>query len=278
MFATILGPYPHPVGLDAEAALRLALEDQLEADLGLLADGRVLAPGDDAVASWRAAVTCGERLASERGLEPRPVKARVIGPYTLGRLGDRAIAARRRRTLAAAEAGNAVLRTLLEAGAPVVQVEEDALRHIGPDDGAERDLAVAALRRLTADLTGHLSLSVAGGDPCGAGARVLYDAPFSSHLFDLILGPEGWRVAREAPAERGLVVGVADCRTTDPDDAGVSAWAAYYAASLRGRGLERIALAPSAGLESLPREVAVGKLAALAVAAAMSGRGGPGPA
>ena len=38
--------------------------------------------------------------------------------------------------------------------------------------------------------------------------------PFSSHLFDLVLGPDGWRVARQAPRERGLILGVADCRTT----------------------------------------------------------------
>jgi hypothetical protein len=268
MFATILGPYPRPVGVDAEAALRVALEDQLEANVGLLADGRVMAPGADAVAAWRSAVACLEQLAAERGLEPPPLKARVIGPYSLGRLGDRAVAARRKRTLAAAEAGNAVLDTLLAAGATVIQVEEDGLRLIGHGDDAERDLAAVALRRLTANLTGHLSLSVAGGDPCGAGSGVLYDAPFSSHVFDLMLGPEGWRVARDAPAERGLIVGVVDCRTIDPDDAGVSAWAAYYAASLGGRGLDRVGLASSMGLESLPREAARRKLGALVAAAA----------
>jgi methionine synthase II (cobalamin-independent) len=271
MFATILGPYPRPAGLDAEAALRLAIEDQLEADLGLLADGRVLEPGDDAVAFWRAAVTCADGVATGRGLEPRPVKARVIGPYTLGRGGDRAIAARRRLTMAAAEAGNAALRKLLEAGAPVVQVEEDGLCLIGPADDAERTLAADALRRLTAGLSGHLSLSVAGGDAGGAGAHVLYDAPFSSHYFDLMLGPDGWRAARDAPAERGLILGVADCRRPDPDDAQLSAWAAAYAASMRGRGLERVGLAPSAGLETLPREAALAKLAGLAAVAAASG-------
>src|SRR3989304_3601718 len=40
MFATILGPYPRPAGLDDEAALDLALADQLDANLGMLADGR----------------------------------------------------------------------------------------------------------------------------------------------------------------------------------------------------------------------------------------------
>jgi hypothetical protein len=148
-----------------------------------------------------------------------------------------------------------------------VQVEEDGLRLIGPNDDAERELATAALGRLTAGLSGHLSLSVAGGDADGAGAHVLYDAPFSSHYFDLMLGPDGWRAARDAPPERGLILGVADCRSPEPDDRGLSAWAAAYAASMRGRGFERVGLAPSAGLESLPREAARAKLAGLAAVA-----------
>jgi len=268
LFSTILGPYPHTADLDADAALRLALEDQLVAEVGLLADGRVLGPGDDALACWQTAVARAAELVAESGRAVPPTKARVIGPYTLGRRADRSFAARRRTTLAAAEAGNAVLRTLLEAGAPLVQVEEDGLRAIGPEDDAERDLARTALLRLTDGVGGHLTLSVAGGDPNGAGPRVLYDAPFSSHYFDLILGPEGWRVARDAPGERGLVLGVADCRTPAADDAGVVAWAASYAASMRGRGLARVGLAPSAGLELLSPEAARAKLATLARVAA----------
>src|SRR3990170_2172536 len=219
MFATILGPYPRPAGLDDEAALDLALADQLDANLGMLADGRS-EPDADPLAAWR-------------------------------------VADARARSLAA--------------GAPVVQVEEDGLTAVGADDEAERRLAADALRRLTDGVEGHLSLSVAAGDPCGAGGGVLYGAPFSSHLFDLIRGPDGWRVAREAPRERGLILGVADCRTEEPDEEAVTLWAARYAASIGARGLERVALAPSAGLEALTREAARRKLADLAGAAVLAG-------
>src|SRR3990170_290928 len=270
MFATILGPYPRPAGLDDEAALDLALADQLDANLGMLADGRP-EPDADPLAAWRVADARARSLAAARGIDPRPVKARVLGPYTAARSPAGTAAARERTTLAAAEAGNLVLRSLLAAEAPVVQVEEDGLTAVGADDEAERRLAADALRRLTDGVEGHLSLSVAAGDPCGAGGGVLYGAPFSSHLFDLIRGPDGWRVARQAPRERGLILGVADCRTEEPDEEAVTLWAARYAASIGARGLERVALAPSAGLEALTREAARRKLADLAGAAVLAG-------
>lgn len=269
MFATISGPYPWPAGLADDAFLELALGDQLEADLGMLADG-LASPADDPVAAWSAADACARRLATERDVAPRAVKARLRGPYSAGRRAGGGASSRERTTLAAAEAANLVLRLLLSAGAQVVQVEEDGLTSIGPDDEAERSLAGEALRRLTDGVAGHLSLSVVGGDPCGAGARVLYDAPFSSHVFDLIAGPDGWRVAREAPGDRGLIVGVADCRAVEADDAPVMLWAARYAASFGRRGLERVALTTSAGLERLPRAVARAKLGGLAAAAALA--------
>ena len=76
-----------------------------------------------------------ERLATDLGIEPRPVKARLLGPYTAGARtgGDRR--RRRRATMAAAAAGNEQLRALFAAGAPIVQVEEDGLAEIEPDDG-----------------------------------------------------------------------------------------------------------------------------------------------
>src|SRR5207342_610195 len=62
MFATIVGPYPRPDGLDDEAALRLAIEDQLLADMGVLADGAAT-PDPDALAAWRRADAMARSLA-----------------------------------------------------------------------------------------------------------------------------------------------------------------------------------------------------------------------
>jgi hypothetical protein len=270
MFATIVGPYPRPDGLDDESALRLALGDQLEAGMGILADGATT-PDSDAVAAWRRADATARSLATELGIEPRPVKARLLGPFTVGARAGTDRRRRRRAAMAAAEAGNAELRALFLAGSPLVQVEEDDLTTIGADDEPAHRLATDALITLIDAIEGHVSLSIAGGDASAAGSEILYAAPFSSHLFDLILGPDGWRVARQAPRERGLILGVADCRKTIPDDVPVSVWAARYGASMDARGLERIGLAPSAGLERLPLEAARGKLRALAQAAAVAG-------
>jgi 5-methyltetrahydropteroyltriglutamate--homocysteine methyltransferase len=208
-------------------------------------------------------------LAAERGIEPLPVKACLVGPYTLGRLSDAGDVGRERLTLALAEALNQELRALAEAGAPVIQVDENALTLIAPDDGDERRLAADALRRLTDGLDGrHLCLGITMGDAEAAGAELLYGAPFSSYLFDLISGPDNWRLIARAPTERGIVCGVADARNTRPDDEALMVWAARYAAALGGRGVDRVGLSPSTGLEYLPRDRARTKIEALAKAAA----------
>lgn len=63
-----------------------------------------------------------------------------------------------------------------------------------------------------------------------------------------------------APAERGIVLGVADARSAEIDDLAVLVWAVGYAASSRGRGEARIGIAPSGSLAGLPRAVARAKI------------------
>jgi hypothetical protein len=212
--------------------------------------------------------------------DPPPLKACLQGPYSLGlgtphgrHGGPRTLptGARRRRTLAAAEAVRAAAEGLFRAGAPVVQVCEDALTGIGVDHSAERELASEALRRATDGLQGHLSLSVTGGDAQGAGPALFFELPFASYLFDLVEGPDNWRLIARAPGDRGIICGVADARTVRRDDEPILVWAARYAASTRGRGPARVGLAPSRGLELLPRDIARRKLAALAEAARRAG-------
>jgi methionine synthase II (cobalamin-independent) len=136
---------------------------------------------------------------------------------------------------------------------------------IGPDDEAERTLFTGAMRRLTDGLgdRAHLSLAVTMGSAVHVGADALFEAPFRSYLFDVIAGPDNWRLIAQAPAERGVVCGVADARTTRPDDLEVMVWAAQYAASTQGRGSDRVGLAPSTGLEYLPRDRAKAKIEVL---------------
>ena len=217
--------------------------------------------------TWRGPITLDDwRFASSA--TSLPVKQCIAGPYTLGRLADAGDVGRQTLTLAAAEALNQEIRALFDAGAPVVQVDECALTLIGADDDAERALVTDALRRLTEGFDGsaHLSLGITMGSAAHAGSAI-FDAPFRSYLFDLIAGPDNWKLVADAPADRTIVCGVADARTTRPDELESMVWAAHYAASTQGRGLERVAVAPSTGLEYLPRDRAKAKIQALGDAA-----------
>lgn len=223
------------------------------------------------VDDWETADALAQALAEERAEDPRPVKACLVGPYTLARLSDCAELGREKVTLALAEALNEELKALAGAGVPVVQVDENALTMIDWEDIDERRLAADALRRLTDGVEfAHLSLAVTMGDAEAAGATLFYDAPFQSYLFDLCAGPDNWRLISRAPTERGIVAGVADARTTRLDTREVMVWGARYAAALNGRGLDRVGLAPSAGLEYLPRDRAKAKIEALGEAAAVA--------
>jgi 5-methyltetrahydropteroyltriglutamate--homocysteine methyltransferase len=304
-------PPPDATG-SADAALRAILADQLEAGLELLGDGEVGAPDPIAaavagmdgvtlgparailgsgwagaqpvvrrlptwraatvVARWQAATTIATALAAGRGEGPRPVRAQLLGPYTLGRLADRGRLGRQRVTLAFAEALGAELAELAEAGALVVQVDEPALVEIGPADALERSLAADAWRRLARAVPDlHLTLAIVGGAAEGAGPGLLFDAPFRSYLFDLCAGPDNWRLASQAPRDRGIIAGVADARVARLDSKEILVWGARYAAALGGRGLDRVGIAPSAGLGGLTHAQARAKIRSVGEAARLAG-------
>ena len=284
MFATIVGPYPGAgeAAVSDSDALRAALKDQLDAGLGMLTDGHMwtlaeeAGPGDldSIVDGWRLADDTIRALAAELepGLAPPLVKACLVGPYSAVRRRSGGMPAERRHaTLTTAERLNAVAAALFEAGAAVVQFSEDSLTRVGVSDDQERRLAAEALRRATLDLPGHVTLSVSGGNADAAGAALFFDLPVASYAFDLIHGPDNWRLITQAPGDRGIVCGVADARRPDPDVEAVLIWAARYTASSNGRGLERVGLAPSAGFDQLPRDAARAKLAVLAEAARKCG-------
>lgn len=202
------------------------------------------------VDDWRFAAGCTKRA----------VKQCVTGPYTLARLSDPGDLGRDRLTLALAEALNQELRALVDAGCPLIQVDENAATLIG-DEAAERRLFADAQRRLLDGVAGtHLSLAVTMGNADAAGSATIFDAPYDSYLFDLCAGPDNWRLIAQAPRECGIVAGAVDARTTRPDTKEVVLWAAFYAASTQGRGKERVGLAPSTGLEYLPRDRAKAKI------------------
>jgi 5-methyltetrahydropteroyltriglutamate--homocysteine methyltransferase len=220
------------------------------------------------VEDWRFADRAARDLARKSGLEGVRVKAALVGPYTLARLSDPGSLDRERFTLALADALNREIRALAEAGAEIVQLDENALTMIGPGDEDERKLAGEALRRVTNGVDGvDLTLAVTMGSGLHAGPELLFGLAFSSYLFDLVAGSENWRLLAYAPSDRTIVCGVSDARNTRPDDEEAVVSAARYAASLGGRGLDRVGLSPSAGLEYLPRDRARAKIQALGAAA-----------
>ncbi|MFN8623043.1 MAG: hypothetical protein U0869_20085 [Chloroflexota bacterium] len=258
MFATIAGTYPPSPG-PPEAALDAVLTDQLEAGLGMVGEGVVRALTDDAaiaaaVHGWTRAGDRVGALAGERGLPAPPVKPCLRGP--LSDPGADPVTRVRAAILA-----------LHAAGAPLVQVDEPWLTDPAAATPEGRARAADAWAALLDGVTGHVSLAIPGGGASAIGAEALVAAPFGSYLVDLVTGPDDWRPVRRLPGDRGVILGVADLRRTTPDDPEVIVWAVRYAASMHGRGLARVGVAPAAGLEHLSRETAKARLTALAEAA-----------
>ena len=281
MFATLAGGYPVADPGDPSAGsrpdrLRSVLADQVEAGLGLLTDGWIDRP--DPLESVGRALLSGDssgpgrerpllldawRLAQDLAGDV-PVKQCLPGPYSLGRrFGEAAASARAELTLALADALAGELADLAAAGCPFIQVDEDGAVAVGPE-AAERRLFADAQARLLAGLgppgaRPHVSLAISGGNADAAGPETIFGPAYDSHLFDLIAGPDNWRLITAAPVERGIVLGVVDARSADVDDPSVVIWAVGYAAS-GGRGHDRIGVAPSGSLAGLSREAARAKI------------------
>lgn len=293
MFATLIGPYPRVLAdgtsldelerqvvagrLDARVLREIADEcvrdvvgAQESAGLALVSDGQVR--HSDLATDVLAALPDGasflvEEWAFTARLSQATVKQVVPGPYSLGWLhGDR----RPERAVDAARALNGVLRSLATAGCAVAEVHEPEAVRIGGDD-AERALFMEAHARLLDGVEGmHCSLALMGGEVEPAGARTLLAAPYASYAFDLLRGPEAWRVIAQIPRERGVVCGVVPTEPATRGDLALMVWAAHYAASTAGRGLARVALATSGGLRDLDPDAARAKLERLGEAARLA--------
>jgi len=286
MFATLLGGLPRPNGdsrdpATLDEAIRQAISAQELAGLEPLTDGRLrwsdlLAPvrglGAASLPTWQAPLTVAD-WSFAAASTTRAVKQALPGPYTAGRRLEGAAGARRRRslTLALAEVLHAEVLALAAAGCPLVEIDEPDAVAIG-DSEPERRLFRDAHARLTdgVDST-HLSLALTGGNVDTAGDTTVFDAPYESYAFDLIAGPDNWRLIASAPGDRGIVCGALSPAVDSNDGPEVLVWAAHYAASTRGRGLARVGLANASGLEALDWPAARAKLVRLGEAARIAG-------
>ena len=259
MFATITGSLPPTPGPEPQA-VRAQVDLQVRLGLEPVVDGRdAFAVGSDGdiVERWRAAA----------GLTDRAVKQALRGPYTLGHRSMGAAGDRGAMTMQVAERLARDLRRLADAGCPMIEIEEPEAVRIGTDD-AERALFRDAHRTLVDPVAGtHLSLAIVGGDATAAGERLFFDLPYASYLFDLIAGPDQWRLIARAPRERGIVCGALDARAEAHDDPALLVWALHYAASTAGRGPDRVGVANAGSLAGLAPDRLERKLRVLGDAA-----------
>lgn len=255
MFATLAGGYPRPAPPDDPTApdpgLAAALAAQVEAGLELVSDGlvhRVESDGEALAArlvvAWRGLATATDR----------PTKLAVVGPFSAAGGEPDPGAATEALAGALVLAGGA----LAAAGCPVLEVHEPDAVRIGRD-ASERERFTAANARLTGELTAthpglHLCLAITGGNADGAGPAVILAAPYASYLFDLVDGPDNWRLVMAVPGSRGIVCGVGDASGRDRIGLEEIVFAARYAASSGGRGMNRVGLAPSGSLAGIEPE------------------------
>ncbi|MEO5965748.1 MAG: hypothetical protein ABIR11_09810, partial [Candidatus Limnocylindrales bacterium] len=190
--------------------------------------------------------------------------ATVTGPYSLAlRTGDVG------RAGSLAGLLGQELATLAAAGCSLVIVDEPAAVGIGADPVAHRAFhdAQAAMLAPAPDL--HAMLAITGGSAWEAGAATILAAPYRSYLFDLVAGPDNWYLVRAVPGDRGVVCAALKAPTRE-DQSSLLVWAARYAASSNGRGVERVGLANASSLADLHVDDALGAIAALARAARLA--------
>lgn len=297
MFAMLSGRWPRVTadgvdldelpgpGLEAavERLVREVLDAQRAAGLELLTDGGVRWPDASAavldafaeggtgadgllVRSWRSTAAVAEGAGAVAQVVP--------GPWTLAAEpapGDDVAA----RAIELAGRLASELAALEAAGCPVVVVEERAPLLPASTDPAGAAAFAEAHRVLLSAASGtHAMLALTGGSAVGAGPGAIFAAPYRSHAFDLIEGPDNWSLVRAAPPGRGIVCGALDTRpgATGEDQVPLLVWAARYAASAGGRGLDRVGLTngtsmglldPGAGRAALEQLARAASLAAM---------------
>jgi len=261
MFSTLLGALP--VDPDRPAVAGDATETRLDdvAALGatgleLVSDGRApTRPEDEAssvVARWQAATDAS----------PVPVKAVLLGPWS-GAVSSGAVSSGAsgavRSSSGAASAGadqlRATILALAAAGCALVEITEPDAAAIATDPSATAAFSAAHRRLLDGTEGIHASLTLPPANVDGTPPAVLFDLAYASYAFDLIGGPDNWRLIVQAPTDRGIIVGALGLKAGADETREVLVWAAHYAASTNGRGLARVGLANAPAAPGSPPPV-----------------------
>jgi len=277
MFSTLLGALP--VGPDDPVAAGDEPEAHLEDVAALCATGLELISdggGPSIVTGDPSAVVTRWQTAANASAVP--VKAVLLGPYSTAHRAAKAAkaakaataSAERLRATTSAERLRATIVALAEAGCPLVEIAEPDATGIATDPAAAAAFA-ADHRRLVDGSEGiHASLALPAANLEGTPPAVLFDLAYASYAFDLIGGPDNWRLIVQAPADRGIIVGALGLAERADETREVLVWAAHYAASTNGRGLARVGLANAPAAPGSPPPTRAQMLRKLAIVAEAS--------
>jgi 5-methyltetrahydropteroyltriglutamate--homocysteine methyltransferase len=198
------------------------------------------------------------RFASEKS--PVPVKAVLCGPYTLAALSKDEFYGDGAALLAdLAAALNQEARDLQAAGATVIQFDEPALAAVPGQPPGDLDAFAEVAPVLVEGVEATTILGTYFGD-VGAHGRRFFELPFEGFGLDFVAGPANFDALEGFPGDRILQAGIADARNTKLESV---EQLRETVERLRGQA-EELWIAPSSGLEFLPREAAQRKLQRLA--------------
>ncbi|MDJ1430742.1 methionine synthase [Halostagnicola sp. A-GB9-2] len=186
-----------------------------------------------------------------------PVKVPITGPYTLATWcfnevyeDDAALAAD------LAELVNAEIRTLVDAGARYIQIDEAALATTPEDYAIVGECLETVVEDLPEDV--YIGLHVCYGDYSRIYPEIL---EFPVDEFDLELNNDDYgqlEVFKEPTFTKNLGFGVVDVHTAEIET--VEEIKANIERGLEVVPPERLTISPDCGLKLLPRDVAYGKM------------------
>jgi len=140
-----------------------------------------------------------------------------------------------------------VFATLLDPTAFSGEVESNpAIHYIECPEltQAKPELRNYLVERLTAATGVHRALLPVGGNLVGMTREEWLQIPAESLVINPIRDPESWRAAATWPGDRGLILALVPAPgDEDPEPVEILLWAVRYAASLGGRGLDRVGVA-----------------------------------
>ncbi len=203
--------------------------------------------------AWAGPITVSDyRFAAENSA--KPVKAVVVGPYTLARQSSRPHHdSLQEVVMDLAHILNREAKALADAGALLVQFDEPMiLRH--KDD---LPMFKEAMSRLVEGVSSKTALYAYFGDISGI-AKEFLSLPFDVIGLDFAMNPANFDLLSEFSADKKLGLGIVDARNTKLET--VEEIVDQIRRAGNSVGLDRMDVSPSCGLEFLPRANAYGKL------------------